>query len=149
MDNFMDQLQEILQCPVCYNLPRQLPIQSCPAGHIICQDCRPSVGLCPTCRVGPLFSTNTVAGNLVSIMAHKCKFNALGCNVRLPLDEIAQHEKYCVQRTVICPFRGEFKQTCHYNKHFDTFVRNKSLQLSTLILTEFFAEYFPHIVLEL
>ena len=105
MDDFLQKLEEILQCPVCYSLPRKLPVHSCTAGHIVCQDCRPSVDFCPTCRVSLLYNTNTIAGNLISLTPHKCKFNAMGCNVALQLNEIEQHEKYCIERIVTCPFR--------------------------------------------
>ena len=101
----MEKITEVLQCPVCYNLPRAVPVQSCTAGHIVCQDCKLSVGFCPICRDILMNNTNTIAGNLIQIVLHNCKFNSMGCNVKLPLDEIKQHEKYCIERTVICPYR--------------------------------------------
>ena len=36
-------IQEDLECPVCFSIPRELPIPSCSAGHIVCQTCRVEV----------------------------------------------------------------------------------------------------------
>ena len=35
----MDMLEE-LECPVCFEMPHQLPIPACPKGHIVCKTCR-------------------------------------------------------------------------------------------------------------
>ena len=32
-----------LECPVCYNIPREFPIPACPAGHVVCKTCRVKV----------------------------------------------------------------------------------------------------------
>ena len=34
---------EDLECPVCFSIPRELPIPSCSAGHIVCKSCRVEV----------------------------------------------------------------------------------------------------------
>ena len=69
-----------LECPVCLNVPRELPIPQCPAGHIICKECRPSLNKCPTCRKRLLADNNSIiAGYLIDQIPHKCKYNAFGC----------------------------------------------------------------------
>ena len=45
----MDMLEE-LECHVCFEIPRQLPIPACPKGHIVFKTCRENVKTCPTCR---------------------------------------------------------------------------------------------------
>ena len=47
----LSDIEAALQCPVCYSIPRNLPISSCSSGHIICQSCRPRV---TSCRHAPL-----------------------------------------------------------------------------------------------
>ena len=54
-------IEKLLECPVCYNIPRDLPIPQCPAGHIICKTCRDPVSMCPTCRGGDCFKTEQAA----------------------------------------------------------------------------------------
>ena len=100
-DNYLSQLVE---CPVCLKVPRDLPIPSCEAGHIVCQNCRKSLKKCPKCRRKLSDRhTNTVAGNLIEKVAHRCKFEDFGCEVIGLLKEILKHERECAERTVICP----------------------------------------------
>ena len=50
----MDQssLRSLAECPVCYDVRRDVPIYQCANGHIICGACkdRETVAICPTCR---------------------------------------------------------------------------------------------------
>ena len=45
-----DWMVKLLECPICFNVPRDLPIPACSAGHIICKKCKSTVTTCPTCR---------------------------------------------------------------------------------------------------
>jgi len=104
MAESMSKLEESLECPVCYKIPRNVPISCCEAGHIICQSCRSRVTTCPTCR-GSLDSnmTSSLAGNQIMLVNHKCKFSFYGCNIKMKLEQIVVHEKTCLERTVTCP----------------------------------------------
>ena len=44
--------EEEFTCPICLEVPRDLPIPSCQAGHIVCRKCLPKLkdNNCPTCR---------------------------------------------------------------------------------------------------
>jgi len=102
-------VESTLKCPVCLNLPRDLPVPSCPSGHIVCRSCRPQVAdnKCPTCRQQmPANMTNSVVGSLIEQVEHKCKFGDQGCEVKLLLKEIEIHEKSCQKRTVKCAFKN-------------------------------------------
>ena len=46
-----ESLKEDLDCPVCYDVPKSLPIYQCTQGHIICNSCYPKLNNCPVCRV--------------------------------------------------------------------------------------------------
>ena len=100
----MSKLEESLECPVCYKIPRNLPISCCEAGHIVCQSCRSRVTSCPTCR-GSLDSNliNSLAGNQIMFVDHKCKFSFYGCEIKMKLEQIVVHEETCLERTVTCP----------------------------------------------
>ena len=104
MAESMTKVEESLECPVCYKIPRNLPISCCEAGHIICQSCRSRVTTCPTCR-GSLDSNNTssLAGRQIMLVKHKCKFSFYGCETKMKLEQIIVHEETCPERTVTCP----------------------------------------------
>ena len=98
-----------LECPVCFNIPRSVPIPSCPAGHIVCTTCKPKVKDCPTCRRNypdGLEVTSSLAASLIDKVPHRCKFSDYGCDVRLRLKDITKHEAKCPERTVKCPRRN-------------------------------------------
>ena len=98
-----DAVASSIECPVCLNVPRKLPIPQCPMGHIICKDCRPSINTCPTCRRQLIEGHNsTIAASLIDQIPHKCKFQDLGCKEKRLLSEIDNHEKKCPERTVKC-----------------------------------------------
>ena len=99
-----DDLAASLECPVCLSVPRELPVPQCPAGHIICKGCRPSLSDCPKCR-RRLFPDNSsiLAAFLIEKIPHKCKFSDYGCDVKKPLGETVEHEAKCKERTIKCP----------------------------------------------
>ena len=95
-----------LECPVCLNVPREIPIPQCPEGHIVCKDCRPSLNTCPTCRRRLLENNSSIAASLIDQIPHKCKFNEFGCKEKRFLSDIVNHERECPERTVRCAVHG-------------------------------------------
>ena len=91
-------LSSMLECPVCFNVPRDLPIPQCPAGHVICKSCKASVTSCSTCR-RRLYNdgTSSLAASMIELIPHRCKFSEHGCEVK---DYLVQLK---VERTVKCP----------------------------------------------
>ena len=108
-----------MPCFVCYNIPRDVPIPCCEAGHIVCQDCRRRFMVCPTCRGRLESNTNSLAARQVMLVRHKCKFSFYGCDVKMKLKEIVNHEKHCPERTITCPHRKcrEEFQLKKFNEH--------------------------------
>ena len=103
----MDRVKSQLECPVCFNIPRDLPIPSCSSGHIVCRPCKKRVTECPTCRQPmPANMTNSLAGALVEQVQHSCKFSGQGCEVKMMLKDLVAHEKECPDRTIKCPWPG-------------------------------------------
>ena len=41
MASFQEQVEELMECPVCFKIPRRMPIECCRFGHLVCEDCRP------------------------------------------------------------------------------------------------------------
>ena len=102
--------QEILQCPVCLQVPKTSPIYQCLNGHIVCNQCHPKLTTCPVCR--------NVLGKIRSIISEKmikqvrfgCKFATEGCPIQLPHADLLDHESKCIfGEYVECPLscKGE------------------------------------------
>lgn len=105
MSTFEDQIRTLIECPICFKIPRSLPVSCCGAGHVLCEDCKKTMTFCPICRGSVMYNTNTLAGKISSIIPHPCKFDIFGCSVVQNVMEIVDHEKICAERTVKCPFR--------------------------------------------
>ena len=100
----MTRIKSELECPVCFNIPRDLPVPSCPSGHFVCRPCKKRVRDCPTCRQPmPPNNTNSLVGALIEQVQHKCKFADKGCEVIMMLKDLVTHEKKCPERTIPCP----------------------------------------------
>jgi len=103
----MSRIQSQLECPVCFIIPRELPVPCCPSGHIVCRPCKERVRDCPTCRQPmPANMTNSVVGALIDEVQHKCKYSDQGCEVKLMLKDLVTHEEQCPEGTFICPYSG-------------------------------------------
>ena len=47
--------------------------------------------------------TSSLAASMIDLVPHKCKFWEYGCDVEMLLTQLNNHEKECVERTIICP----------------------------------------------
>ena len=43
-------LRELLECPVCMETIKSVPVYQCANGHVICMDCIEKLNNCPICR---------------------------------------------------------------------------------------------------
>jgi predicted amidophosphoribosyltransferase len=45
------QLNELLECPVCFVVPTSGPLKTCKNGHMVCSSCEPNLtNGCPVCQ---------------------------------------------------------------------------------------------------
>ena len=101
------ELKESVECPVCLQLPREDSVPCCPRGHITCSPClenhRKAGRMdCPTCRDPMGEGKSLLAKVVIKNLEHECSFP--GCDMKLPLNEIKQHqEEECLYRKVMCP----------------------------------------------
>ena len=103
----LTKIQSQLECPVCLKIPRDLPLPSCPSGHIVCRPCKERVRDYPTCRQPmPANMTNSLAAGLIDQVQHRCKFSDQGCDVMMMLKDLVAHEKNCPERTIEFPYSG-------------------------------------------
>lgn len=99
-------LVSLLECPVCfgYMMP---PIMQCSRGHLICNQCRNKLNVCPVCRV-PLSNIRNLAMEKVgSKLIFPCKHACYGCRARLSYSDKKAHEEDCEYRPYFCPYPDE------------------------------------------
>lgn len=108
LQELLGQLQELVECPVCYEVPapgEQVPV--CPNGHLTCRKCqRPT---CPTCRAPVARGRSLLASRLLQLLHRPCRpckpCPHLGCGGQVALEEYSEHLAACRHRQVACPGR--------------------------------------------
>ena len=58
--DFEEYIRDLLECPVCTDTIKSVPVYQCTNGHVICKDCILKLDSCPICR-----SDSTLARNLM------------------------------------------------------------------------------------
>ena len=91
-----------LQCPACkqYMVP---PITFCLGGYNICNICRPTVSICPTCKQFFLKTRNVSLENLSLQMKFPCRYSKDGCKDTFPYNAFREHEAICGYSPQKCP----------------------------------------------
>jgi len=100
-DNLVTKMQAKVECPVCFEVPKQAPVPVCPNGHVVCQGCKRD--LCPTCRVRMGHGTSILAVTVIENIPHSCEFQIYGCQVSCSIVSLPTHQATCVYRAVKCP----------------------------------------------
>ena len=100
--NLPEDVRKDIECPVCLQLPRDIPIFQCDNGHIICKDCKPRLELCPQCRTFVGHTRSLIAERIVSKIKHKCKFADDGCDKEVLFEDLQGHEVGCDFRPIPC-----------------------------------------------
>ena len=99
--NALEDLRKDLECIVCWDIPRRVPIVQCRNGHIICQDCQPKLQTpnCPQCRI-PYGNETPIraltAERCIRQIPHKCIYANQGCQQPpMALTDLETHEREC------------------------------------------------------
>ena len=100
-DSLVSKLQAKVECPVCYDVPKQAPVPVCPNGHIVCQWCKRD--LCPTCRARMGLGTSLLAVTVIENISHFCEFQIYGCQASCSIISLPNHQASCPYRAVKCP----------------------------------------------
>ena len=121
-------LRELLWCVVCYQLPTESKIYSCPNGHVKCLRCcmRARRGRCVSCRVKLTSATLTenkvltaLYPSLVSGHLFECENLYRGClQDGFPFDKLEEHQRHCSSQIIPCPvfrFRGGIAKPSDYH----------------------------------
>ena len=48
--DFEEYIRNLLECPVCMETIKSVPVYQCANGHVICKDCIAKLNKCPICR---------------------------------------------------------------------------------------------------
>ena len=48
--DFEEHIRDLLECPVCTETIKSVPVYQCANGHVICKDCIKKLNNCPICR---------------------------------------------------------------------------------------------------
>ncbi|KAK6925723.1 Seven-in-absentia protein, TRAF-like domain [Dillenia turbinata] len=101
-----NEVQELLECPVCTNLMYP-PIHQCPNGHTLCSSCKAKMhNSCPTCR-NELGNIRCLALEKVAASLElPCQYQLLGCPDIFPYYGKLRHEQSCRFRPYNCPYAG-------------------------------------------
>jgi len=101
-----NELQNLFECPVCIEISLP-PIYQCPAGHIVCKECKGKVrGICPQCRMPLGNIRNRAMEQLASTISFPCKYKANGCPEVHDYKSKVIHEENCEYRPYMCPCPG-------------------------------------------
>ena len=100
-ENLVTKMQAKVECPVCFDVPKQAPVPVCPNGHVVCQGCKRD--LCPTCRVRMGHGTSILAVTVIENIPHSCEFQIYGCQVSCSILALPSHQAICKFRAVKCP----------------------------------------------
>ena len=120
--NLPEDVRKDIECPVCLQLPRDIPIFQCDNGHIICKDCKPQLELCPQCRTFVGHTRSLIAERIVSKIQHNCKFSEDGCDKKVLFEGLQGHERRCEFRPVPCVISdcGELIKRTRYLSHMES-----------------------------
>ena len=104
-DKSVEKIQNILECPVCYQTPKNPEkIQICSNHHIVCENCKSKIDKCPTCRTENFQGKNPLLQKILSALPKICPFVDEGCEIIEPQDddELENHLKICQYRPIDC-----------------------------------------------
>ena len=104
----VSELEELLECPVCSELPVYTPIFQCLHGHLICSTCHTKLQQCPQCRKTLGKIRNLLAEKLLAKISSPCRFANNGCTARLLHGTVEPHLQSCPFREFNCPVNN-----CH------------------------------------
>ena len=104
-------IKDIIECPVCLEVPRGPELYICKNSHNICKNCYDQLESehkkCPTCRVNieaPI--RNLSVEKLIETWKYECVNKKDGCSIEANLSQIVEHENDCKFGIVNCKHLG-------------------------------------------
>ena len=99
IDSKIEDLMNMLECPVCLDTADRPPIYQCTEGHLLCESCNHRLSACPQCGHSLLNSRNrTAEGLAVKLQVSPLQFLSTSRVVNYKFSE-ARGCQYCLQRS--------------------------------------------------
>lgn len=103
-EKFDRKLLRHFECPVCTAFMKP-PIFQCLAGHSICNNCRPKLPHCPTCRANYGMTRNYTLEGICNGTYYVCSYRESGCTAVMLGASMSKHEMECPLRPFVCPLK--------------------------------------------
>ena len=99
-----ENLKDILQCPICLLVPnKNEKVNVCDNGHMICNECRTQISLCPICRSDKLEFQSPLLKKILDSLPSRCPNYDSGCQESFEdEEERKQHKINCEFRKIDC-----------------------------------------------
>ena len=117
-----DETRSLYQCPVCFDYAMP-PVRQCSNGHIVCENCKIKLNICPTCRERyDIEITNLILSKTCVGIQFPCRYKDDGCEEMFSAQEKRNHEKNdCMYMPVKCPTP---RTECHFEGKIDETIRH-------------------------
>jgi hypothetical protein len=104
METDIQELRDILECPVCLTYAVKGPIKGCKNGHNICNFCQPKLtkNVCPTCREN-IDVRSLQLEKMRQLISFPCQFVSNGCQIEMKLNQLETHYQECNYADLYCP----------------------------------------------
>ena len=64
--DFEEYVRDLLECPVCMDTIKLVPVYQCTNGHVICKDCILKLDSCPICRSDSKLARNLMLEQIIA-----------------------------------------------------------------------------------
>ena len=71
--DFEEYIKDLLECPVCLDTMKTVPVYQCTNGHVICKDCIVKLDNCPICRNDSLLVRSLKLEEIVQRLEGGCQ----------------------------------------------------------------------------
>ena len=131
-------IEDIVQCSICKDIPREGQMKQCKNGHLACESCMGNDNLnsCGVCRE-PLGNKRIRAlgmEQLIEVADLELSCKHPNCEFKAPKRDLISHEKKCEKRLVWCP-EGSGKKKVPFHALLDHMRYGRETPTSTNPLT--------------
>ena len=93
---------DLLECPVCFNIPSQYLMVFCENGHMVCGNCKNRLVNCIQCQAKFVSKKNILVERILDSVTKHCKYKGSGCNKMVLFKDTEDHARQCEFRPIIC-----------------------------------------------
>jgi hypothetical protein len=132
-------VQDLLECPICFETPRLGPLHNCCNGHFVCESCWEKITECPVCRSKKEKFRNLFAEKILEDEIRgkvlPCAYSRNGCKAEFELERVLDHESVCIYRKVICP--AKLRGACNWTGNIQEILRHVNQEKCVQVLESY------------